>query len=185
MRRLAIIGGGSWGTALSIVLAPRFPGVRLWVYEADLAGRMRDSRENDIYLPGFPIPTNVDVTTEMGEALDGAQVILGVMPSHRARAIYERAKPFLDPSAILVSATKGLETESLLRMSEIIYQTLGGQSRVAVMSGPTFAKEVARGVPGTEPGAPVATGLAWKAAWTTLISAALFICLIAYLRTWP
>jgi glycerol-3-phosphate dehydrogenase (NAD(P)+) len=149
LNRLAIIGAGSWGTALSIVLAPRFSSVRLWVYEQDLAGRMRAGRENDVYLPGFPIRSNVDVVTGFPEALDGAEIVLGVMPSHRARSVYERMAPLLDQSMLLVSATKGIETGSLLRMSEVIQQVLGKKlaPKIAVLSGPTFAKEVARGEP--------------------------------------
>ena len=149
MNRLAIIGGGSWGTALSIVLAPRFGEVRLWVYEHDLAGRMSISRDNDVYLPGFPLPSNVTVVTDFATALDGAGIVLGVMPSHRARAVYDQMLSFLDESMLLVSATKGLETGSLLRMSEVIGQVVGNRftPKVAVLSGPTFAKEVARGEP--------------------------------------
>src|SRR5439155_17290782 len=147
--RLAIIGAGSWGTALSIVLAPRFSGVRLWVYEQDLAERIRACRENDVYLPGFQVPVNVEVTTSFAEALDGAEIVLGVMPSHRARGVYERMAPLLDESMLLVSATKGLETGSLLRMSEVIRQVVGDSfaPKISVLSGPTFAKEVARGEP--------------------------------------
>ncbi len=149
MKRLAIVGGGSWGTALSIVLAPRFSEVRLWVYEQDLAARMSDNRDNDVYLPGFPVPSNVTVVTDFAAALDGAGIVLGVMPSHRARAVYGQMLPFLDESMLLVSATKGLETESLLRMSEVIGQVVGSRftPKVAVLSGPTFAKEVASGEP--------------------------------------
>jgi glycerol-3-phosphate dehydrogenase (NAD(P)+) len=149
VNRLAIIGGGSWGTSLSIVLAPRFSEVRLWVYEHDLAGRMSISRDNDVYLPGFPLPSNVTVVTDFAAALDGAGIVLGVMPSHRARTVYDQMLPYLDQSMLLVSATKGLETESLLRMSEVIVQVVGNRftPKVAVLSGPTFAKEVARGEP--------------------------------------
>jgi glycerol-3-phosphate dehydrogenase (NAD(P)+) len=149
VKRLAIVGGGSWGTALSIVLAPRFDEVRLWVYEHDLAGRMSVSRENDVYLPGYLLPSNVTAVTDFAAALDGAGIVLGVMPSHRARAVYDQMLPFLDESMLLVSATKGLETESLLRMSEVIGQVVGTRftPKVAVLSGPTFAKEVARGEP--------------------------------------
>ena len=149
MNRLAIIGGGSWGTALSIVLAPRFSEVRLWVYEHDLAARMVSTRENDVYLPGFPLPTNVTVATDFAAALDGAGIILGVMPSHRARAMYARMLPWLSESMLLVSATKGLETGSLLRMSEVIKEVVSKRftPKVAVLSGPTFAREVARGEP--------------------------------------
>ncbi len=149
MNRLAIIGGGSWGTALSIVLAPRFSNVRLWVYEQDLAARMRVRRENDVYLPGFTLPLIVDVVAELEPALDGAEIVLGVMPSHRARGVYERMAPLLDESMLLVSATKGLETGSLLRMSQVIHGVVGKRftPRICVLSGPTFAREVARGEP--------------------------------------
>ena len=149
MNRLTIVGGGSWGTALSIVLAPRFSEVRLWVYEQDLAGRMSIGRENDVYLPGYTLPSNVTVVTDFATALEGAGIVLGVMPSHRARTVYDQMLPFLDESMLLVSATKGLETGSLLRISEIIGQVVGTRfaPRVAVLSGPTFAKEVARGEP--------------------------------------
>jgi glycerol-3-phosphate dehydrogenase (NAD(P)+) len=149
LKRLAIIGAGSWGTALSIVLAPRFSRVRLWVYEQDLAVRLRASRENDVYLSGFQLPSNVDVVSEFADALNGAEIVLGVMPSHRARGVYEQMLPLLDESMLLVSATKGLETGTLLRMSQVIQQVAGQRftPRVAVLSGPTFAREVARGEP--------------------------------------
>jgi len=146
LKHLAIIGAGSWGTALSMVLAPRFSSVRLWVYEQDLAERMRVNRVNDVYLPGFSIPANVEVATGFATALEGAEIVLGVIPSHRARGVYERMLPLLDESMLLVSATKGLETGSLLRMTEVIRQVVGSRftPKVAVLSGPTFAKEVAR-----------------------------------------
>jgi len=149
LNRLAIIGGGSWGTALSIVLAPRFSFIRLWVYEQDLAERMRVRRENDVYLPGFTVPSNADVVAELEPALDGAEIVLGVMPSHRARGVYERMAPLLDESMLLVSATKGLETGSLLRMSQVIHGVVGKRftPRICVLSGPTFAREVASGEP--------------------------------------
>jgi glycerol-3-phosphate dehydrogenase (NAD(P)+) len=149
LNRLAVIGGGSWGTALAIVLAPRFERVRLWVYEQDLAARMSGSRENDVYLPGFKLPPNVEPVYTLEPALDGAEIVLGVMPSHRARGLYRQMAPLLSESMLLVSATKGLETGSLLRMSEVIEEVVGKRftPKVAVLSGPTFAKEVAQGEP--------------------------------------
>ncbi len=149
MSRLAIIGGGSWGTALSIVLAPRFSGIRLWVYEHDLAGRMRTARINDVYLPGFELPPNVEVVTDFGAAVDAADIVLTVIPSHRARSMYEQMRPLLKPGMLLVSATKGLETGSLSTMSQVIGDVLAPQFQptVSVLSGPTFAREVARGEP--------------------------------------
>jgi glycerol-3-phosphate dehydrogenase (NAD(P)+) len=147
--RLAIIGGGGWGTALSIVLAPRFDQVRLWVFERDLAARMAESRENDLYLPGFRAPGNVTVTADLETALEGARIVLGVMPSHHAHRLYTEMLPFLNPSMAFVSATKGIETGSLLRMSQVIREVLSPafHPRVAALSGPTFAPEIARGDP--------------------------------------
>jgi len=148
-RPLAIIGGGSWGTALAIVLAPRFEKLRLWVYEKDLADRCRTTRENDVFLPGLRIPNNVEIVTELSSAVSGAGVVLGVMPSHFARDLYLRMLPGLDPSMIFVSATKGIERKTLLRMSPLIAEVIRPrfEPRVAALSGPTFAREVARGDP--------------------------------------
>ncbi len=138
---LTIIGAGSWGTALSIVLSPRFDRIRLWVYEADLAERICATRENDIYLPGFKIPANVEVTRQ----LEGSEFVLGVMPSHHARRLYSEGR--FDPSTTFISATKGIEQTTLLRMSEVMRDALPFTPRIAVLSGPTFAREVARGEP--------------------------------------
>jgi glycerol-3-phosphate dehydrogenase (NAD(P)+) len=146
MTKLAIIGGGSWGTALAIVLAPRFERVTLWVYESDLAARISQSRVNDVFLPLFTLPDKVQTTTELTVALDRADIVLGVMPSHHAKGMYTAMLPHLTPSMILVSATKGLEQGSLLRISEVIGQVVR-TPRVAVLSGPTFAREVAAGNP--------------------------------------
>ena len=151
MKNLAIIGAGGWGTALAIVLAPRFPRIRLWVYEADLAERMRSSRRNDIYLPGCGLPPQVEPVQDLAAALDGAEIVLSVMPSHLVRGLYQQMLPFLQESMLFVSATKGLENDTLLRMSEIIAQVLRSRfaARIAVISGPTFAHEVARFEPTT------------------------------------
>jgi len=149
VKNLAIVGAGSWGTALAIVLAPRFAGVRLWVYEADLADRLRESRENDVYLPGAQLPAHVAVTSDLSQALEGADIVLSVVPSHVVRGLYQRMLPSLNDSMMFVSATKGLENDSLLRMSQVIGQVLRDrfQPNIAVISGPSFAREVARGEP--------------------------------------
>jgi glycerol-3-phosphate dehydrogenase (NAD(P)+) len=143
---LAIIGAGSWGTALSIVLAPKFERVRLWVHEEDLAARMNATRENDVYLKGFKLAQNVDVLTDLGAAVDRAGVVVGVMPSRHARGLYSRMLPHLEDSTIFVSATKGIENGTLLRMSEVIAEVTG-MPKIAILSGPTFAREVASGEP--------------------------------------
>jgi glycerol-3-phosphate dehydrogenase (NAD(P)+) len=145
LKNLAIIGAGSWGTALAIVLGPRFSRLRLWVYEADLAARMKASRVNDVFLPGCPLPSHIEVTSELSHALQDAEVVLSVMPSHLVRGLYQQMLPFLNDSTIFVSATKGLENATLLRMSEVIREVLKPHfaARVAAISGPTFAREVA------------------------------------------
>jgi glycerol-3-phosphate dehydrogenase (NAD(P)+) len=143
---LAIIGAGSWGTALAIVLAPKFERVRLWVYEKDLAGRMNAARENDVFLPGFHLPENVETVTDLGEAVHRASVVMGTMPSHHARGLYTKMLPFVNDSMTFVSATKGIENGTLLRMSQVIGEVTASRN-VAVLSGPTFAREVARGEP--------------------------------------
>ncbi len=132
-----------------MVLAPRFPEVRLWVFEPDLAERMRAARENDVFLPGRPVPGKVSITSDLCQALERAQIVLSVTPSHVTRAIYTRMLPYLDPAVLFVSATKGIENKTLLRMSEVIRQVVSQrfEPRVAALSGPTFAREVAGGEP--------------------------------------
>ena len=132
---------------MAIVLASRFQRISLWVYEQDLAERMKASRENDVYLPGFQIPTNIEITSALEASLAGTEMVLSVTPSHLVRTVYTKLASFLKPGACFVSATKGLENDTLLRSSEIISQVLEKQGldpRVAVISGPTFAREVAR-----------------------------------------
>src|SRR6185369_6931529 len=148
---LSIVGGGSWGTALAIVLAPRFERLRLWVFEPDLALRMTASRENDVFLPGLRLPENVEIVSDLPAVIDGAGILLGVVPSHYARSLYERVLPTLDPATIFVSATKGLESGTLLRMSQVLCEVVQPrfEPRIAVLSGPTFAREVASGEPTT------------------------------------
>ncbi|MGA3016185.1 MAG: NAD(P)H-dependent glycerol-3-phosphate dehydrogenase [Bryobacteraceae bacterium] len=162
MKNLAIIGAGSWGTALAMALGPRFERVRLWVYETDLAARMAASRENDVYLPGFQLPANVEVTSSLGVALGDASVVLSVAPSHLVRSLYQQMLPHLTERMAFVSATKGLENGTLLRMSEVISTVLAARMAVpvAVISGPTFAKEVAAGQPTALVVASVDEGLA-------------------------
>jgi len=143
---LAIVGAGSWGTALAIVLAPRFERVRLWVHEQDLAARMNATRENDVYLKGFMLPRNVEIGTDLEAAVDRASIVMGVMPAHHARGLYTRMLPHLEDSTIIVSATKGIETGTLLRMSEVIAEVTQ-MPKIAILSGPTFAREVASGEP--------------------------------------
>ncbi len=147
--RLAIIGAGSWGTALAIVLSSKFQSIRLWAHETDLVARMAVSRENDIFLPGFRLPQNVEPIADLPAALNGASIVIGVMPSRFARALYGAMLPHLNQHTRLVSATKGLEHGTMLRMSEVAREVIAPKfaPRIAVLSGPTFAREVAHGEP--------------------------------------
>ncbi len=155
MKKIAIIGAGSCGTALAIALgrSRELHRLSLWVHGADVLASLRNCRENSIYLPGMHIPEEIEVTGDLGEALAGAEIVLGVMPSAHARAIYTAILPHLDArtttDTIFVSATKGLEHDSLARMSEVITEVIGREftPRVAALSGPSFALEVARGDP--------------------------------------
>jgi glycerol-3-phosphate dehydrogenase (NAD(P)+) len=145
--RLAIIGAGGWGTALACVLAPRFERVSLWMHEADLAERLESTRVNDVFLPGIRLPDNVRAGNSLEQALESAATVVSAMPSHVVRAVYGRMGPYLAPGTGIVSATKGLEAGSLMRVSEVIRDVLGSDFRIAVLSGPTFAREVAAGSP--------------------------------------
>ncbi|HNY38766.1 MAG TPA: NAD(P)H-dependent glycerol-3-phosphate dehydrogenase [Bryobacteraceae bacterium] len=149
MNRLAVIGAGSWGTALALTLAQKHSSVRLWVYEADLAESINRTRANDVFLPGFTLPGNVEAGTDLAWTVDEAETVLGVMPSHHARSIYSRLAPHVAPDMLFVSATKGLEQDSLRRISEVIGDVIKPRftPRVGVLSGPTFAREIARGEP--------------------------------------
>jgi glycerol-3-phosphate dehydrogenase (NAD(P)+) len=147
--KLAILGGGSWGTALAIALAPRFETIWMRVYETYLPEQISKTRENAVYLPGFKLPANVSVTTELAATLEGADIVLCVTPSLHVRDTFERALPLLNPSMTFVIATKGLERDSLKRMSQVLAEVASTRfnPKTAVLSGPTFAQEVAAGQP--------------------------------------
>ena len=147
MKQLSVIGAGSWGTALSIVLAPRFERVRLWAYEDGLAHEIESEGENPLFLPGHRIPENVSATDDLGDAARGSDCILLVVPSKFLRGTLRALLPHVSEDQVFVSATKGIETGSLLRMSEVLRQECSFAPRVAVLSGPTFAREVAGGEP--------------------------------------
>jgi glycerol-3-phosphate dehydrogenase (NAD(P)+) len=151
MTKIAILGGGSWGTGLAVVLAhSRRPHeISLWVRKAEKAEAICNTHENKSYLPGVPVPVGVRATTDLQEVLHEAPIVIGVVPSAHARSVFTQALPHIWPEAVLVSATKGLEPATHLRMSEVIEQvfSLRFVPRVAVLSGPSFALEAARGEP--------------------------------------
>jgi len=147
LKNLAIIGGGGWGTALACVLSSRFENVSLWVREPDLAERIQRTRVNDVFLDGVTLPPAVRVGNSLEAALEGADVLISAMPSHAVRDLYTAMLPSLQPGMRVVTATKGLESGTMLRMSEVIRSVAGDAFRIAVLSGPTFAIEVAKGTP--------------------------------------
>ncbi len=144
-----IIGAGSWGTALALTLSRLGHGVKLWSYEEEVVEAIRQNRENRLFLPEVKLPDAIFSTTNYSEVLEGCQFVVSAMPSHACRALYSQMLPFLKPEMILVSATKGLEVRSLMRMSEVIRSVAERRfkPRLAVLSGPSFALEVARGDP--------------------------------------
>jgi len=149
MKRIAVIGAGNWGTALAATLARSGHAVSLWAYEPEIVESIRQRLENSIFMPGVSLPTGIAATNDLGEALDGAEIVVTAMPSHVCRGLYERMLTHLTPEMILVSATKGIDTDGALRMSEIIGSVVGTRfvPRLCVLSGPSFAREVVRGDP--------------------------------------
>jgi glycerol-3-phosphate dehydrogenase (NAD(P)+) len=149
MKQIAIIGGGSWGTALSLALGRKGHPIRLWVFEEELVASINLERRNALYLSEFELPDCVRASHSLAEVLGGANIVVTVVPSHHCRAVYQSMLPLLHPEMVLVSATKGIENESLMRMSEVISAVTAPvfQAKVAVISGPSFAKEVAKGDP--------------------------------------
>ena len=150
MSQIAVIGGGAWGTGLAIVLGRKGTHrIRLWAHEAEVCESIAHHRVNEKFLAGRPIPDTVTATNDIAAALDAAQIVVSVMPSQHCRGLFERMRPLIASQTLIVSATKGLEEGSLLRMTEVIAQVLGRKHEVALsaLSGPTFAQEVARGDP--------------------------------------
>lgn len=152
MAGIAIIGAGAWGTGLAIVLGRKGSHrVRLWAHEKEVCESIAQRRVNEKFLPDQHIPESVVPTNDLANALHGAAVVVSVMPSQHCRRLFQQMRPHLAPDTTIVSATKGLEESSLLRMSEVITQVLTATNlrtpRVAALSGPSFAVEVARGDP--------------------------------------
>ena len=146
-RTLTILGAGSWGTALAVHLGRIGHEVRLWARDPALVADMSSRRANAIYLPDVQVPDTVTVTHALDEALRDAELVVSAIPSHGCRSVLRNATPFLTPHAVIVSATKGIEAGTMLRMSEVIAQEVRGGHRIVVLSGPSFAIEVARQLP--------------------------------------
>jgi glycerol-3-phosphate dehydrogenase (NAD(P)+) len=165
MSRIAIVGAGAWGTGLAIILGRKGAhDVCLWAYEPEVCESIGSRRINERFLPGQSIPDSVRATGNMQEALRDAEIVVSVMPSQHCRSLMREARPYLNPEALLVSATKGLEEKTLLRMTEVIADVFSSSAsappRVGALSGPSFAVEAARGDPTALTIASRDTGLA-------------------------
>ena len=147
IRSVAVLGAGGWGTALAVHLARVGNDACLWGRDAALVADLRARRVNDVYLPHVTFPDRLRVTADLENALHDTEFIVAAVPSHGTRAVVRRAAPFVRRGATVVSATKGLEQDTLFRVSEIIEQELGTAIHVAVLSGPSFAAELARELP--------------------------------------
>lgn len=144
IQNVAVIGAGSWGTALASVLAKNGHQVTLWVRDAQLADEVNQTHRNQKYLPEATLPVNIVATSSLEKAVAGKPVVLLAVPSHAMRQVCQSMAAYLDPEVLLLHATKGFELESLKRMSEVIAEELSPQitSRLAVLTGPSHAEEV-------------------------------------------
>lgn len=145
--RIGVLGSGSWGTALAVHLAHTGHEVRLWARDAGLATEMTRTRRNAVYLPDIELPAALAPTAQLSSALEGAQFVVIAVPSHGVRHVAAEASAHMPPGCAIVSATKGLEEGSLLRMSDVLREELREGGEIVVLSGPSFASELARQMP--------------------------------------
>ncbi len=148
-KQLAVIGAGSWGTTLANLLASKWQNVTLWCYETDLAERMRETQINDLYLPDVKLAENLQVTSDLATAVKDKDLILFVTPSQVTRLVLQQALSDLPSHALIVSASKGIENDSLMLLSQVFDEVLPEQMhrQLGFLSGPSFAKEVSAGMP--------------------------------------
>jgi len=146
-KRITVVGAGSWGTALSIQLSRNRYDVDLWVYEQDLCQQIREKRENTLFLPGYSLPESIQPTNSLKEAIGKNEVVLLVVPTHIVRKTATEMVPLVNPNSLIINAGKGIENDSLSIIRKILKDTLPDHCHLATLSGPTFAIEVAQGVP--------------------------------------
>ncbi|HKZ46718.1 MAG TPA: NAD(P)H-dependent glycerol-3-phosphate dehydrogenase [Thermodesulfobacteriota bacterium] len=149
MEKICVLGAGSWGTTLANILAEKGFDISLWVREEELYQIILKTRENAFFLPGIKLAQNIMPTNSIEEAVKNRAVVLCVIPSHGVRDIFVQASKFLSKDAIIVNASKGIEQETLLTVSQILMRILpkSFHKNLSVLSGPTFAKEVSRKLP--------------------------------------
>ncbi|HYQ71363.1 MAG TPA: glycerol-3-phosphate dehydrogenase, partial [Gammaproteobacteria bacterium] len=144
---ISVLGAGSWGTALAIRLAINHNHTLLWGHEPEFMARLAAARQNSEFLPGIDFPDRLIIEADLQQALTHSRDILVVVPSHAFREVLTSAIPFLQTHSRIAWATKGLEHGSGKFMSEVLYEVLGNDIPAAVLSGPTFAMEVAASLP--------------------------------------
>jgi glycerol-3-phosphate dehydrogenase (NAD(P)+) len=146
---VGVVGAGSWGTALAIQLARSGDRVRLWDHRPERAAGMQADRENARYLPGIPLADNIEVSGELGHVLEDAALVVSVIPSQSVRAVSQRFAPLIPEGATVLCASKGIEQGTLLTMDEVLREVLPAHlhERLCFLAGPSFAKEVAQGLP--------------------------------------
>jgi glycerol-3-phosphate dehydrogenase (NAD(P)+) len=149
--RIAILGAGSWGTTLAILLAENSHTVSLWSYREEDAARMLATRENPSFLPGIRIPPTVAVTSTLDNAVDGAEMLVGAVPSQFLRSVIQRMGGLPRPGCIVVNVAKGIENGTLMTMSEMLHDVLPGvgEASITTLSGPSHAEEVSKRIPTT------------------------------------
>ena len=144
---IAVLGAGSWGTALAIQLMHHGGQVTLWGHEPDHMANLREQKSNERFLPGVVLPETLNIESDLETAIKGAQDILVVVPSHAFRSVLGDVQPLIKNTSRLIWATKGLEAGSGKLLHEVATEVLGEKLPMAVLSGPTFAREVAEGLP--------------------------------------
>jgi glycerol-3-phosphate dehydrogenase (NAD(P)+) len=144
--QIGVVGAGSWGTTLANLLAKKGHHVRLWSYEDDVTAAINESGENSVYLPGIPLSENLSATSDLAEAVGGATALLSVTPSQHVRTVMKQAAPHVAPDALVISASKGIETTTLDTMADVLEDSLPAtKSRThCFLSGPSFAAETSR-----------------------------------------
>ena len=145
--KVVVLGAGSWGTALAQHLGSKGISIRLWVFEPELLASLQDRHENLVFLPGVKLSRHITFTDDLGEAVTDQHNVIMAVPSHVYRQVLTSLAPHLSPGVTLVSATKGIETDSLLTMEGLVREVLGPETAYAVLSGPSFAVEVANRQP--------------------------------------
>ncbi len=144
---IGIIGAGGWGTALAVLLCRKHDDVALWCHSEATFARMQETGENAAYLPGVRLPDRLRTTLSLETAASGRELLVCVTPSHFLREVMTRAAPFVTPDTIVACGSKGIEESTLMTMGDVLGEVLGHSGRHAFLSGPTFALEVARGLP--------------------------------------